>query len=121
MYVFLLCMLFINIFLMSKVFVFLLEVLLNSVVIPFMNWTNKLHQNMYRLELRKVMIENNNNATEINNNDSDNESDNTSDISSETSEESSDESENDIKYLNKEIIKNDEISKDIHFIDEKLD
>ncbi len=112
-------MLFINIFLMSKVFVFLLEVLLNSVVIPFMNWTNKLHQNMYRLELRKVMIENNNDAPEINNNED--ETDNTSDISSETSEESSNESENDIKYLNKEIIKHDDISKDIHFIDEKLD
>ena len=74
MYLFLLCMLFINIFLMSKVFVYLLEILLNSVIIPLMNWTNKLHQNIYRLELRKVLIENEHNNAFVEHNEVDDDS-----------------------------------------------
>lgn len=41
---------------MSKLFVFLLEVLLTSVVLPLMNYNNQLHQNKYRLKLHKFII-----------------------------------------------------------------
>jgi len=56
MYLFLLSIVFINIFFMSKVFVFLLEVLLTSIVLPLMNYNNQLHQNKYRLKLHKFII-----------------------------------------------------------------
>jgi hypothetical protein len=112
MYVFLFCMLFINVFLISKVFVYLLEVFLNYVIIPLMNWTNNLHRNMYRLELRKVMIEDEHNNAFLEHYDEhddehDDESedilDNISDVLSETSDES-----------------NEKIGNG-NFIDEKLD
>ena len=56
MYLFLLSIVFINIFFMSKLFVFLLEVLLTSMVLPLMNYNNQLHQNKYRLKLHKFII-----------------------------------------------------------------
>jgi len=56
MYLFLLSIVFINIFFMSKLFVFLLEVLLTSFVLPLMNYNNQLHQNKYRLKLHKFII-----------------------------------------------------------------
>ena len=108
---------------MSKVFVYLLEILLNSVIIPLMNWTNKLHQNIYRLELRKVLIENEHNNAFVEHNevdevdevdkvdkvddDSEEKLNNVSGVLSDTSDD-----ENENTY---------ERTKAYNFIDEKLD
>ena len=76
---------------MSKVIVFLLEFLLMTVILPLMNFSNKLHQTKYRLELHKIRIHYNENEQE------------------EHDENEEDEDKNDIK-LN-----------DFTFIDDKLD
>ncbi len=62
MYLFLVFILLINIFLMSKVVIFLLEFLLICVILPLMNFSNKLNQTKYRLELHKIMIPNDENG-----------------------------------------------------------
>jgi len=140
MYVFLLFMLFINVFLLSKVFVLFLEILLDNVVLPVMNWTNKLHQNMYRLELRKVMIQNINEVHQIETNqDTHSNEEIESDEESETNEESNDTDDsksNDIndfksnKTEDTELNNNDSdsspkietsLKEQTYFIDEKLD
>ena len=56
MYLFIVLILFINIFLMSKVIVFLLEFLLMCIILPLINFYNKLNKTKYRLELHKIMI-----------------------------------------------------------------
>ena len=56
---------------MSKLFIFLLEVLLTSVVLPLINYNHQLHQNKYRLKLHKFIInddENNINLSDDENN-----------------------------------------------------
>jgi len=103
MYLFLLSIVFINIFFMSKVFVFLLEVLLTSIVLPLMNYTNQLHQNKYRLKLHKFIINDDENNINLDYDLSDDE--NNFDLNDELSNYDSD----DIK-LN-----------DFTFIDDKLD
>jgi len=65
MYLFLLSIVFINIFFMSKLFVFLLEVLLTSFVLPLMNYNNQLHQNKYRLKLHKFIINDDENENNL--------------------------------------------------------
>ena len=65
MYLFLLSIVFINIFFMSKLFVFLLEVLLTSMVLPLMNYNNQLHQNKYRLKLHKFIINDDENNIDL--------------------------------------------------------
>lgn len=62
MYLFLVFILLINIFLMSKVVIFLLEFLLICVILPLMNFSNKLNQTKYRLELHKIRIPNDENG-----------------------------------------------------------
>ena len=47
---------------MSKVIVFLLEFLLMCVILPLINFSNKLNQTKYRLELHKIMIPNDENG-----------------------------------------------------------
>ena len=83
---------------MSKLFIFLLEVLLTSVVLPLMNYNNQLHQNKYRLKLHKFIINDDENNIDL----SDDE--NNIDLNDETNYDF-----NDIK-LN-----------DFTFIDDKLD
>ena len=103
MYLFLLSIVFINIFFMSKLFVFLLEVLLTSFVLPLMNYNNQLHQNKYRLKLHKFIINDDENNINLDYDLSDDE--NNFDLNDELSNYDSD----DIK-LN-----------DFTFIDDKLD
>ena len=62
MYLFIVLILFINIFLMSKVIVFLLEFLLMCIILPLINFYNKLNKTKYRLELHKIMIPNDENG-----------------------------------------------------------
>jgi hypothetical protein len=50
---------------MSKLFVFLLEVLLTSIVLPLMNYNNQLHQNKYRLKLHKFIINDDENENNL--------------------------------------------------------
>ena len=50
---------------MSKLFIFLLEVLLTSVVLPLMNYNNQLHQNKYRLKLHKFIINDDENNIDL--------------------------------------------------------
>jgi hypothetical protein len=50
---------------MSKLFVFLLEVLLTSFVLPLMNYNNQLHQNKYRLKLHKFIINDDENENNL--------------------------------------------------------
>jgi hypothetical protein len=80
---------------------------------------------MYRLELRKVMIENHQNNEDKN---ILKVLDDMSEISSETSDESNDDVQdessvesNDIKYLNEDSVKTNQKQNDMYFIDEKLD
>lgn len=47
---------------MSKVVIFLLEFLLICVILPLMNFSNKLNQTKYRLELHKIRIPNDENG-----------------------------------------------------------
>lgn len=105
MYLFLLSIVFINIFFMSKLFVFLLEVLLSSIVLPLMNYNNQLHQNKYRLKLHKFII-----------NDDENENNLDYDLND-------DENENNFN-LNDELLSDDSYDiklNDFTFIDDKLD
>lgn len=105
MYLFLLSIVFINIFFMSKLFVFLLEVLLTSIVLPLMNYNNQLHQNKYRLKLHKFII-----------NDDENENNLDYDLND-------DENENNFN-LNDELLSDDSYDiklNDFTFIDDKLD
>jgi len=99
MYLFIVFILFINIFLMSKVVIFLLEFLLICVILPLMNFSNKLNQTKYYLELHKIMIPDDENGWNFE----------ISDEEEENEEEKNEEEENDIK-LN-----------DFTFIDNKLD
>ena len=89
---------------MSKVIVFLLEFLLMCVILPLINFSNKLNQTKYYLELHKIMIPDDENGWnfEISDDKEENEEE-------ENEEEENDEEENDIK-LN-----------DFTFIDNKLD
>jgi len=107
MYLFLLSIVFINIFFMSKLFIFLLEVLLTSVVLPLINYNHQLHQNKYRLKLHKFIInddENNINLSDDENNIDLSDDENNIDLNDESNYDF-----NDIK-LN-----------DFTFIDDKLD
>jgi hemolysin activation/secretion protein len=90
---------------MSKLFVFLLEVLLSSIVLPLMNYNNQLHQNKYRLKLHKFII-----------NDDENENNLDYDLND-------DENENNFN-LNDELLSDDSYDiklNDFTFIDDKLD
>ena len=111
MYLFLVFMLFINIFLISKVIVFILEFLL-------INFSNNLHQTKYHLELHNripndengwnfEIIEEENDEDEVSKNEVNNEEVEENEVNNEEVEEN--EEENDIK-LN-----------DFTFIDDKLD
>ena len=51
---------------MSKVIVFLLEFLLMTVILPLMNFFNKLHQIKYRFKLHKIRIHYDENEEEEN-------------------------------------------------------
>ena len=84
---------------MSKVVIFLLEFLLICVILPLMNFSNKLNQTKYYLELHKIMIPDDENGWNFE----------ISDEEEENEEEKNEEEENDIK-LN-----------DFTFIDNKLD
>lgn len=56
MYIFLIVFLFTNVILMSKMFVYLLELMISYALIPMINWINGIHKNIYKLEIRKVTI-----------------------------------------------------------------
>jgi hypothetical protein len=109
MYLFIVFILFINIFLMSKVIVFLLEFLLMCVILPLINFSNKLNQTKYYLELHKIMIPDDENGWNFEISDDKEENEEEENEEEENEEEENDEEENDIK-LN-----------DFTFIDNKLD
>jgi hypothetical protein len=99
---------------MSKVVIFLLEFLLICVILPLMNFSNKLNQTKYYLELHKIMIPDDENGWnfEISDDKEENEEEENEEEENEeeeNEEEENEEEENDIK-LN-----------DFTFIDNKLD
>jgi hypothetical protein len=100
---------------MSKLFVFLLEVLLTSIVLPLMNYNNKLHQNKYRLKLHKFIINDDENDNNYNINDNNyNINNNNYNIN---------DNENNFN-LNDELVSDDSYDiklNDFTFIDDKLD
>jgi hypothetical protein len=94
---------------MSKVIVFLLEFLLMCVILPLINFSNKLNQTKYYLELHKIMIPDDENGWNFEISDDKEENEEEENEEEENEEEENDEEENDIK-LN-----------DFTFIDNKLD
>ena len=100
---------------MSKLFIFLLEVLLTSVVLPLINYNHQLHQNKYRLKLHKFIInddENNINLSDDENNIDLSDDENNIDLNDENNIDLNDESNYDF---------NDIKLNDFTFIDDKLD
>ena len=110
MYIFLFIFFLANLFIMSKMFVYLLEIFLINALIPLINWINGIHNNLYKLELRKTLIHEN--IIGINESDSENEYDNDSENESESKH-----------YISEESSENSPKESNIssHYIDDKLD